>query len=156
MSKTSRLSICSSVASTTTTTSVTTTTTSTTIAAVLPGQCFSYAVYTDPTRLATAAGGGVSDISSFTTATTWVRFVGAGGTVMATSPPSYNRCGAFYSGWYIDALPETGSTAVGTVCYVYSTYTCYFYNLIAVTNCGSFYVYGLVDPPVANTRYCTV
>ena len=134
----------------------TTTTTSTTTTAVYPAQCFSYTTNQDSTRLANATAGSSCDTALFSLYFTWTRFLGLAGTDLATSAPSINRCGTSYPGWYIDALPAAGHTVVGTVCYAWITSSCLYNNLISVTNCGTFYVYGLVDPPVCNSRYCTV
>ncbi|CAF4081479.1 unnamed protein product [Adineta steineri] len=139
------------VTSTTMTTTTTTTTTTTSTAA----QCYSYTTMNDVTRLATAGSGSTTDYGLFSTGT-WVRFSGAGGTQITTSSPGLYRCTTYYSGWYSGSLPSSGETVNGTVCYTYSSSSCYYANIISVTNCGSFYVYDLVNPPVSNSRYCTV
>ncbi|CAF1082855.1 unnamed protein product, partial [Adineta steineri] len=127
----------------------TTTTTST------AAQCYSYTTINDVTRLATAGSGSTTDYGLFSTGT-WVRFSGAGGTQITTSSPGLYHCTTYYSGWYSGSLPSSGETVNGTVCYTYSSSSCYYANIISVTNCGSFYVYDLVNPPVSNSRYCTV
>ena len=132
-------------------------TTTTTTTAVLPIQCSSYSFVNDPTRLATAAGGSASDISMFSSTYVWYRFYGSGGTQIVTTTPAINRCGTVYPGWYASAMPNYGDTVIGTVCYaISSTSICRYSNLVLVTNCGSYYVYGLIDPPAVSTRYCTV
>ncbi len=132
----------------------TTTTTNITTVASLPPQCTYYSSINDPTRLATAAGGTASDLSLFSGTYVWYRFYGAGGTQIITSAPNYNQCGTYYSGWYAGTMPTYGNTFNGTVCYVFTS-ICSYSNMILVTNCGSYYVYGLIDPPVSYARYCT-
>ncbi|CAF3661372.1 unnamed protein product, partial [Adineta steineri] len=139
------------VTSTTMTTTTTTTTTTTSTAA----QCYSYTTMNDVTRLATAGSGYTSDYSLFSTGT-WIRFSGAGGTQITTSSPGQYHCTAQYTGWYSGSLPSSGETVNGTVCYTYSASSCYYANIISVTNCGSFYVYDLVNPSISYMRYCTV
>lgn len=85
----------------------------------------------------------------------WVRFSGAGGTQLATSAPGSNQCGTQATGWYSSSLPTSGVTVNGTVCYQWSSNTCNWSNTILVTNCGAFYVFGLIMPPACNLRYCT-
>lgn len=130
-----------------------TTTTTTTMIANL-SQCDIYLTIDDGTRLATAPGNTFNDVSSFSGVYTWCRFNGASGTRIVTSPPASNRCGGSYSGWYAGNMPTYGHTVNGTVCYV-SSNACNYINTILVTNCGPYYVYGLVDPPINYGRYCT-
>jgi hypothetical protein len=52
-------------------------------------------------------------------------------------------------------LPTSGARVNRTVCYQWTSNTCNWSNNILVTNCGSFYVFGLIVPPVCNARYCT-
>jgi hypothetical protein len=86
----------------------------------------------------------------------WYRFYGSGGTQIVTSAPAYNRCGGTYSGWFSSTMPTSGNTMIGTVCYVSGTNICVYQNTILVTNCGSYYVYGLINSPALYARYCTV
>ena len=118
-------------------------------------QCSSYSTINDVTRLTTAAGSNVCDTSTFTPNITWVRFSGAGGTLLATSPPPQPQCGTQATGWYSSSLPSEGMTINGTVCYVYNSNNCNWSNQINVTNCGGFYVFGLIAPPQCSLRYCT-
>jgi hypothetical protein len=130
-------------------------TTTTTTTPSLPSQCSSYTPMTDASRLATASGGYASDLGVFSSTYVWYRFYGAGGTEITTFPPNYFQCGGYFSGWYSGTMPTYGGNSTGTVCYVYTT-VCYYSNTILVTNCGSFYIYGLVNPPVTYARYCTL
>ena len=136
-----------------TTTSTTTTTTTTTTSITLPAQCFSYTTNSDPTRLATYTSGSQMD-NWLGTTTTWVRFTGLAGTEIVTWSPGGYNCDTIYTGWYVSTMPSLGSTVSGIVCYSYITGICPLFNTIYVTNCGSFYVYGLVNPPTV-ARYCT-
>jgi hypothetical protein len=94
--------------------------------------------------------------SLFTSATTWVRFNGTGGTQIATTSPGINACNTQATGWYASAMPSITATVMGTVCYAWTSSTCAFANSIFVTNCGPYYVYGLISPPNCDMRYCTV
>jgi len=132
-----------------------TTTTTITTAAILPTQCSLYTSINDATRLATAGGGSATDQSLFSSTYTWYRFIGGSGTQIVTSAPNYNQCGTYYSGWYAGTMPTYGNTLSGTVCYVF-TNICSYSNMILVTNCGSYYVYGLIYLTTASpARYCT-
>jgi hypothetical protein len=122
----------------------------------LPSQCSAYTPINDPTRLATAGYGNASDSSYFSPVFVWYCFMGAGGTQIITSAPSVDQCGTNYTGWYASTMPTYGNTLIGTVCYVDITNICNWSNMILVTNCGSYYVYGLIAPPIAYARYCTI
>ncbi|UJR29518.1 hypothetical protein I4U23_010735 [Adineta vaga] len=152
--------IATTTAATTTvaTTTVATTTVATTAVSTTSSfsECSSYTTISDATRLTTAASGSTCDTSTFFSNVTWVRFTGAGGTQLATTAPSANQCGSASTGWYSTSLPSSGTTVNGTVCYVWSGNNCNWSNTIRVTNCGSFYVFGLIAPPACNLRYCTV
>ena len=153
----SSTSVSTAAVGTTTVAATTTTaaTATTTVAAASP-QCSSYTTINDATRLQTAAGASACDQSIFSSSTgTWVRFSGAGGTELATSAPGINLCGTQSTGWLSTALPASGATANGTVCFAWSSNTCNWNAAVLTTNCGSFYVYYLLAPPVCNARYCT-
>ena len=146
---------------TTLTTTAVTTVTATTISVItarsLPSECYNYSSISDSTRLATATTGTIAcDQIMFSSTITWWRFVGVGGTQIVSSAPSSYRCGTDASGWYTGPMPASATTVNGTVCYVWLSSNCHWSNTILITNCGSFYVYGLVDPPNCNLRYCTV
>lgn len=133
------------------------TTTSTTTTGSFPHQCSVYTVYNDATRHVSPAGGSTCDQTIFsTTFSTWVRFIGIGGTEIPRSATNASRCGTSYTGWYMGTMPTTSMTVVGMVCYASTTSDCFIFNSIVVTNCESFYVYGLIDPPVCNSRYCII
>lgn len=121
----------------------------------MPYQCYSYITIDDASRLTSVGYGTACDSYVFTSSTTWVRFNGTGGTQMPTSSPGEYCCGTEMSGWYDGTMPAFGATVSGSVCYAYSIYSCYYATTILVTNCDSFYVYGLVAPSLCDSRYCT-
>ena len=123
----------------------------------LPSQCTSYTINSDGTRnIATGSTGSLCDN---TLTAGWYRFMGAGGTRLATSGVSRDTCTTYYGGSYNGTLPTTtGTTTFGTLCLNNNGYLCYAAwsgSLIAVTNCGSYYVYYLVPITNCNSRYCT-
>ncbi|CAF1553941.1 unnamed protein product [Adineta ricciae] len=157
---------------TTTTTSTTSTTTSTTNAvcstmpntwyttsATIPGQCINYTVDTDATRRYsyTASTSYCDNSWPFSNRIVWMRFQGAAGSMVVKIPISNNFCGTFYTGWYAGNYPLTVyTTATSIACFYFSSVNqCGTCRLMSVTNCGSFYVFGLVAPPFCNCRYCT-
>jgi hypothetical protein len=113
-------------------------------------------VINDTTRLTTATGGSACDQSLFSSNITLVRFSGSGGTQIPTTAPNSNQCGTAATGWYNGSIPASGVTVNGTVCYNWSSNTCNWSNMITVTNCSSYYVYGLIKPIGCSFRYCTV
>lgn len=141
---------------TTTISSSTSTSTSSSTSTTIPSwsQCSSYVTINDSTRLSTSTGGSLCDTSIFTSNTTWVRFLPPGGTQIVTWNPSTNRCGAQVTGWYNGTMPSVGMSVNGTVCYSWNV-ACTWMNVIQVTNCGGFYVYGLIAPQGCSFRYCT-
>ena len=86
----------------------------------------------------------------------WFRFQGSAGTRMATSCPSYGRCGTYYPGWLSGGHPTAADGQVARTVYFNNGY-CYSYSTsIKVRNCGSYYVYYLSGTPGGrcNLRYC--
>ncbi|CAH3191970.1 unnamed protein product [Porites evermanni] len=84
----------------------------------------------------------------------WFRFQGSAGTRMATSCPSYRRCGTYGSGWLSGGHPSVADGQVTRTVYFNDGY-CYSYSKrIKVRNCGSYYVYYLSGTPTCNLRYC--
>ena len=133
---------------------VTTTTTSTPFIAP---QCYEHQVINDSSRSVNfGATPKTCDQSTFSSTPRWVRFIGAGGTQIPTTPPPVSRCGTDAPGWYSGSMPtDTYSSTNGSVCYSWSVKTCNWQNNIQVTNCGSFFVYQLTKPPQCSLRYCT-
>ena len=86
----------------------------------------------------------------------WYRFTGDAGTQMLDYAPGDFNCGTHAPGW-IDGHPAfVGDTTRQTVCYDWSGDgdDCTWSNEVDVTNCGDFYVYNLVAPPVCSLAYC--
>jgi hypothetical protein len=126
-----------------------------TSAQTLPSQCFTYTTNNDPTRNVNANGNDGCD-TSFMSGSTWIRFIGASGTQLPTTPTSPNHCGTQVTGWYAGAMPAVSETITnGRVCFSFDGDACKWSNTIGITNCGSFYVYQLTMPPVCSARYCT-
>ena len=133
-----------------------TTTTATTTTVTLPSQCMAYGTIDDMTRLTAASGGIQCDASPpFYSVLNWFRFNGLGGTRITTSSPGPNQCGTLYTGWYAGTMPTEGASVVGIVCFGSALLTCQYTQTLAVTNCSSFYLYGLTATSVFNARYCT-
>jgi len=123
----------------------------------LPSQCSNYTTITDGTRnVAYPVGTGLCDTSFFTSTPQWVRFSGAAGTEIPTCVVPVNQCGTCATGYYTGVMPAVGVTETGTVCYNWSSNTCYLNNSISVTNCNGYYVYALIAPLHCYLRYCTV
>ncbi|CAF0818704.1 unnamed protein product [Didymodactylos carnosus] len=123
----------------------------------LPAQCFNYTTIRDTTRSVNYTGTAVCDIEVFNSTPIWVRFLGNGGTKIPTSAPNITHCGTDAPGWLNGVYPSiNGSTYSAQVCYYYSTNTCFWSNLVQITNCYSFFVFQLIAPPQCNLRYCTI
>jgi len=66
-----------------------------------------------------------------------------------------NHCGTHSPGWLNGAHPSRSDGVVSrTVCYNWDNDCCKWKNDIQVRNCGGYYVYELVHPPICNLRYC--
>ncbi|CAF4494780.1 unnamed protein product [Rotaria socialis] len=124
-------------------------------AANLPAACSSYTTISDATRSVTYTTFVGCDSSSFSSSGQWVRFTGSGGTTIPTYAPGTSVCGTSATGWYASALPSSGATVSGTLCYDWSN-TCTWSTSIQVANCNTYYVYLLYPSPVCNLRVCTV
>ena len=119
-----------------------------------PAQCSTYTPIDDGTRHVNAVGSNGCD-TMFISGPAWVRFIGASGTQIPTTPTNPNQCGTQVTGWYSGSMPSVSQTIDGSVCFSFDGNTCKWSNTISVTNCGSFYVYELKMPPVCSARYCT-
>ncbi len=84
---------------------------------------------------------------------TWYRFTGNSKSLV-TVDPGPNKCGTAASGWLKGVLPVGGATAALTECYDWSNNVCNWSNPVQVTNCNSYYVYKLQNPPACNLAYC--
>ena len=81
--------------------------------------------------------------------------MGAAGTKMPTMPVPEYRCGADRSGWLKSAHPVVEDGEVKrTACFKFRDTDCESLKEISVKNCGPYYIYELLHPPVCNSRYC--
>ncbi|CAF2075317.1 unnamed protein product [Rotaria magnacalcarata] len=95
------------------------------------------------------------DSTVFGTVGAWIRFLSPAGTIIPTFAPNSWSCRTPAPGWYNGFYPlSTGSTIKGTVCYNWSGDACIWSNSIGITNCNTFYVFRLTDPPYCSLRYC--
>ena len=77
------------------------------------------------------------------------------GTRIAEEAPGFRYCGTHVSGWMQGLHPTSlGETVTRTVCFQWTSYTCYWSSEIKVRNCGQFFLYRLVDTPGCNFGYC--
>ncbi|CAF3763003.1 unnamed protein product [Adineta steineri] len=107
--------------------------------------CLSYTVINDPTRNVNAPGiGGTCDngpLFNTSIGGRWIRFVGAGGTTMAITPPGREHCGAFLAVWYNGTLPLTSEIIVnGNGCFETYAGECTLQVLISVVKCDNFWI----------------
>lgn len=129
-----------------------------TVGGRLPPQCTSYTVNNDASRNIAASSGTICDATFFPAqSSTWIRFEGAAGTMIPTSPPSANHCSTQATGWMSTPYPTVaGQTIPAVVCYNSGSNNCAYSNPISVTNCNGFYVFALTAPVKCNLRYCTI
>ena len=123
--------------------------------------CTSYTVVNDPSRNVNTSGmGGACDIGSlFNTSIggRWIRFMGTGGTMIPTTPPGHQHCGAFVTTWFNGTLPSTDEIIVnGSLCLNFIVLECGYQMPISVVKCVDFYVYFLPPIIMCNARYCTI
>ena len=85
----------------------------------------------------------------------WYRFVGASGTKMPTTRVPAYRCGTDWSGWLEGAHPTVEDGEVRrTVCFSARPTGCKYSEVTIVKNCGSYFIYKLLQPLKCNSRYC--
>ena len=85
----------------------------------------------------------------------WYRFTGVAGDRMPTYCVPKLRCGTHAPGWLNGSHPSVKEGIVTRrVCYHWGSRCCNWQNKIQIKNCGAFYVYRLVKPPVCWLRYC--
>ena len=66
------------------------------------------------------------------------------------------KCGTYVTGYLNGTHPSTvGELKDVNVCFNWVGNSCYRNNIIQVANCGDFYLYNLVTPPVCYLRYCS-
>jgi hypothetical protein len=131
---------------------------SATTTVVLPSQCSSYTSITDATRLATysTVSSGCDSPGNLGSLPGWFRFSGSGGTALVNYVVAISHCNTDAPGWYTGSNPAVGSTTSGTVCFNWSSNSCYWSSSIQVTNCNGYYVYYLVSTSACSLRYCTM
>ncbi len=124
--------------------------------------CSSYTTIDDPSRSILNIGfyGACDNGALFNSSNNgaWIRFIGSGGSIMASSPPGTNRCGAYVTAWFNGTLPTTqGTMAVGEVCLTGDpALDLDTYNSTVFYCTGGYYIYFLIPVPFCNTRYCTM
>ena len=125
-----------------------------------PPECLNYTLDADGTRNIryTASINFCDNVLPFNNATPiWFRFQDAAGIVVANAPIPPNRCGAVATGWYAGQYPAAVfSTATSLACFYQTSNTCSSCTVMSVTNCQTYYVFSLLQPPSCNYRYCTV
>ena len=85
----------------------------------------------------------------------WYRMTGASGDKIPNKCVPKNRCGTHAPGWLNGSHPAVLEGVVNRqVCYHWSSSCCNWKNNIKIRNCGSYYVYQLIKPPVCYLRYC--
>ena len=87
----------------------------------------------------------------------WYRFVGAAGTKMSTTRVAAFRCGTNWSGWLDGSHPTVEDGKVQrTVCFSDRDTGCKVSNTVFVKNCGSYYIYKLLELSSCDSRYCAI
>lgn len=124
--------------------------------------CSSYTTINDPSRsvLQTGLYGTCDKGPLFNTSNngSWIRFIGSGGSIMASSPPGANRCGGYVTVWFNGTLPTTqGTMANGSICYsIELGYVLVSRDSNVVYCIGGYYIYFLPPVFICNARYCTM
>lgn len=108
-------------------------------------------------QIGSSAGCDHTSIFNGTGYGSWIRFIGSGGLVMASSSPGANHCGGYMTGWFNATLPLITDTMVnGSICFSGDVTECYlFYDTSAIYCTGNFYIYFLQPAPFFNLHYCT-
>lgn len=123
----------------------------------LPIECSLYVNNTDSTRQAYNQNGGTSCDDVVFPVSTWVRFIGGSGSLLANCPVPFRHCRATTPGWYSGTYPSVaGTTSTGIVCFNWGTDTCMWNISISVINCNGFYIFDLSPPPICDARFCTI
>ena len=93
----------------------------------------------------------------------WYRFMAPAGTRLPESPPKFSSpsegvCGTYHPGWLKGHHPKKAGEVVNrTVCFKSSSSNnCHFIYTkpVKIRNCGSYFVYYLVDVRGCASRYC--
>ena len=70
-------------------------------------------------------------------------------------PPSHS-CGALATGWLNDSHPEEpGQITTATVCFHWSSKSCFRSKSIQIRHCGPYFLYLLPDTVNCHYRYCS-
>ena len=86
----------------------------------------------------------------------WYRFQGAAGTKMVTTCPPIDRCDAYYPIWLSGSHPTVAEGKVTrNVCINKFGDCCYDFLPIQLKNCGSYYIYKLLNRLSCPARYCS-
>ena len=129
--------------------------------ASMPPQCSNYTIDTDPTRNAVFYNSNITglcdDTSPFSNKPVWFRFLPPAGTAIINYTVPNGYCGTSAPGWYAGQYPSTiYTTATSIACYVIGSNLCWQCNQMSVTNCNTFFVFGLPRSATCNCRYCTM
>jgi len=134
---------------------------------ILPEECMSYNNLTDATRSTLWKGDvnpnldvwyycdevGLRDTSPEWKGDAWYRMTGDAGTkIPDQSPGKTDHCGTYYPGWLSGTHPTSTAQSVDVeMCF---SDDCEDYTQGRITNCGSYFVYYLVDTWGCAFRYC--
>jgi hypothetical protein len=119
--------------------------------------CSSYTLDTDMTR-ETGYYDGSSNQCDSGIGTAWTRFTDGGSydRMMSTTMPARYGCDTDAPGYMVGEHPAVEDGEVTRkVCFHWSSNSCLWNQDIQVVNCGSYYVYELVNAPSCSLRYCT-
>jgi len=85
----------------------------------------------------------------------WYRFQGAAGTKMVTTCPLMDRCDTTFPNWLSGGHPTVAEGEVTRNVCINRFARCQTSLFIQVKNCGSYYIYKLINPSVCPARYCS-
>lgn len=117
-------------------------------------ECSKYTFLNDSTRATTYSNITVSLCDS-NLLIGWYRFGGRQESQMPESCVPIMRCGAAAPGWLNGVHPTVADGEVSRkVCFHWTNNCCKWSVNIKVRNCGGFYVYKHLEPPLCSGRYC--
>ena len=86
----------------------------------------------------------------------WYKMDETIGTQIPEEVVDHHSCGTWAPGYLNGTHPSTvGELKDVNVCFFSYNSSCFYNNMIQVTNCGSFFLYNLVTPPACELRYCS-
>ena len=86
----------------------------------------------------------------------WYKMDEAIGTQIPEEYVDPHSCGTIAAGYLNGTHPSTvGELKDVNVCFSFGPDPCWRNNMIQVANCGNFYMYNLVRPPICYYRYCS-